>query len=170
MLQVRMKTCTKCDVEQPLNNFHAHPKHGHHPRCKQCRAEDHRAYYAANRDKFKAYKARARNETLEEREARITRRKVEAPAKRRIASWKWHIRRTLGATAEQYEQMLMAQGGKCAICGAYEPGGKRARFCIDHCHTTGDIRGLLCISCNSGLGHFKDDKGRLSAAIAYLGG
>jgi hypothetical protein len=167
---VPLKKCTKCEVEQPLTNYHAHPKLKYHPRCKPCRAEDQREYYKANPEKFKAYKARARNETVEERDARIQRRRAEAPANRRIASWKWHIRKTLGATAEQYEQMYTAQSGKCAICGTADPGGKRARFSIDHCHDTGVIRGLLCVSCNSGLGYFKDDIPRLEKATEYLKG
>ena len=65
MLYVPNKKCTKCKVEQPLTNYHAHPKLKYHPRCKPCRAQDQREYYVANSDKFKAYKARARNETVE---------------------------------------------------------------------------------------------------------
>jgi hypothetical protein len=169
MLDTSTKTCVKCKVVKSMLDFHAHKNGRRNPRCKTCRSEDGRAYYKANTDKFNAYKARARNETPEEREARIKRRKDEAPAKRRIASWKWHIRKTLGVTAEQYEDMFTSQGGKCAICGSTGPGGKRVRFCIDHCHSTGSIRGLLCVSCNSGLGYFKDDVQRLAAAIEYLG-
>lgn len=170
MLATGTKTCVKCKAVKSVLDFHAHKNGKRNPRCKSCRSEDSRAYYKANPDKFKTYKARSRNETLEEREARIKRRKDEAPAKRRIASWKWHIRKTLGVTAEQYEEMYAAQGGKCAICGTTEPGGNRKRFCIDHCHSTGSIRGLLCVSCNSGLGYFKDDTDRLTSAVAYLEG
>jgi hypothetical protein len=170
MLMVPLKKCAKCGVEQPLTNYHAHPKLKYHPRCKPCRAEAQREYYVANPEKFKAYKARARNETVEERDARIQRRKDEAPSKRKLAGWKWHIRKTLGVTAEQYEQMYETQSGKCAICGTTDPGGKRTRFSIDHCHDTGAIRGLLCVSCNSGLGYFKDDISRLEGAVAYLKG
>ena len=163
-----MKKCSKCLVEQPLANYHAHPKLTHHPRCKLCRAQQQREYYLANPDKFAAYKARARNETVEERAERIQKRKDDAPAKRKVAQWRIHIRNTLGVTPEMYDAMYVSQAGKCAICATTEPGGKRERFCIDHCHTTGTIRGLLCVSCNSGLGYFKDDVDRLNAAMTYL--
>ena len=63
--------------------------------------------------------------------------------------------------------MLAAQGGRCAICGTDKPGGKGS-FHVDHCHVGGEIRGLLCHSCNIGLGQFKDDRERIQAAIAYL--
>lgn len=170
MLHIPMKTCKRCGEEKLVTEYHKHPKLQYHPRCKVCRAATHREYYLANPDKFKAYKARARGETLEERAARIQKRRDEAPINRKHAQWRCHIRRTLGVTPEQYNAMLAAQHGACAICGATEPGGKRARFSIDHCHTTGKIRGLLCTTCNAGLGYFKDDTSRLQSAVAYLEG
>jgi Recombination endonuclease VII len=72
-----------------------------------------------------------------------------------------HLRITYGITLEQYEFMLGAQGGACAICG--EPEGLRGgrlgtatlSLAVDHDHATGFVRGLLCSSCNQGLGMFK---------------
>lgn len=52
--------------------------------------------------------------------------------------------------------------GKCAICGTTE------KLRVDHCHASGSLRGLLCDSCNKGLGFFKDDPKRLRAALRYL--
>lgn len=72
-----------------------------------------------------------------------------------------------------YEAMLAAQKGVCAICGSADPHGRvspvRAKsFAVDHCHSTGKVRGLLCGNCNVGLGRFKDDPQRLLNAVAYL--
>lgn len=80
-----------------------------------------------------------------------------------------------GVTKQQYTDMYIKQGGKCAICGTINPGSRVAKdgsksFCVDHCHTTGVIRGLLCFKCNSGLGNFKDNQERLARAIDYLEG
>ena len=69
-------------------------------------------------------------------------------------------------TVEQFEQMFTDQGGRCAICGTDDFQGKRPH--VDHCHTTGVIRGLLCVRCNQGLGNFRDSPAQLRAAIAYL--
>jgi hypothetical protein len=69
-----------------------------------------------------------------------------------------------GLTIEQYEQMLQAQGGGCFICG--EPPEKN--LCVDHSHDTRMVRGLLCLTCNLGLGHFKDDRRLTHAATHYL--
>ncbi len=68
---------------------------------------------------------------------------------------------------DDYEKRVAEQDGKCEICGkAKEPDGKR--LCVDHDHSTGEVRGLLCHSCNTGLGNFKDSPNSLARAISYL--
>lgn len=62
--------------------------------------------------------------------------------------------------------MLAAQGGKCAICGGTNPGGHR--LAVDHDHTTGAVRGLLCHACNAGIGKLRDDPALLRVAADYL--
>ena len=62
-----------------------------------------------------------------------------------------------GITLEDYDRMLKAQDGKCAICkseGSIK-GGKRQVFSVDHCHNTGIVRGLLCLACNHLLGRYE---------------
>lgn len=79
-------------------------------------------------------------------------------------------------TADAYVDLVSAQGDSCAICGTDEPGGRNARWCIDHDHsccpgerTCGNcIRGLLCLRCNSGLGMFADNIYNIQAALSYL--
>lgn len=74
-----------------------------------------------------------------------------------------------GITADDYDTMLVNQGGVCAICGTDQPGGRRSeRFHVDHDHETGEVRGLLCNECNQGLGKFQDSVEMLRAAIQYL--
>lgn len=75
-----------------------------------------------------------------------------------------------GMSVDDYRGMIKRQGDKCAICGTdrCDPSGRMQRWCIDHDHTTGQVRGLLCRACNLGLGSFADNKDRMHAAIAYL--
>jgi hypothetical protein len=61
-----------------------------------------------------------------------------------------------------FDALLIAQEGRCAICRA------SAAACVDHCHTTGTVRGILCRACNTGLGQFRDDRSIILAAAAYL--
>ena len=62
---------------------------------------------------------------------------------------------------------MSKQNNCCAICGKSQNNENR-RFAIDHCHKTGKIRGLLCYTCNNGLGSFKDNVIFLLNAINYL--
>lgn len=67
--------------------------------------------------------------------------------------------------------LLEQQNGRCAICKTKDPSSRRkssSYFCVDHCHFTGKVRGLLCSPCNSALGFFKDKKENLLEAISYL--
>jgi len=76
-----------------------------------------------------------------------------------------------GLTTEQHDEMLAAQNGRCAVCGALpDPEGKgpASRLHVDHDHTTGVHRELLCCNCNQGIGHFGDDPDRMRAAAAYI--
>lgn len=61
---------------------------------------------------------------------------------------------------------LLAQHDVCAICGTADWGKKGP--CVDHCHETGVVRGILCGRCNTGLGQFGDDPKRLLSAVSYL--
>lgn len=73
-----------------------------------------------------------------------------------------------GLTEATFDEMLERQGGGCGICGTQEPQGRGQRLHVDHDHKTGQVRGLLCTSCNNGLGRFHDDVDLLRAAVAYL--
>ena len=78
-----------------------------------------------------------------------------------------YIHPKYGITPEQFTTMMAEQNNSCAICGIEaEDYGKR--FCIDHCHTSGTVRGLLCMHCNTALGHFRDSTESLRRAVHYL--
>jgi len=75
-----------------------------------------------------------------------------------------------GLTAEAFTQLMTKQKSRCAVCAEKFPKSSRSidKLCIDHCHTSGEVRGLLCDGCNKGLGHFKDNIQSLANAIKYL--
>jgi len=62
--------------------------------------------------------------------------------------------------------MICDQAGRCAICGTPEQEGKK--LAVDHCHSTGKIRDLLCDRCNAGIGYFLEKSELLIAAAEYL--
>lgn len=98
----------------------------------------------------------------------------------------YHLRRTFGITIEHYDAMLEEQGGVCAICGQPpivtkptrvrkhewmpEAPAVAPRLIVDHDHDTGEVRGLLCKPCNTGIGMLADSAERCRRAAEYLGG
>lgn len=101
------------------------------------------------------------NATCRER-ARYANGTEEAKARNKRAMLKKHY----GITPEEYGEMFRAQRGVCAICSEVCATGRN--LAVDHCHATGEIRGLLCANCNRALGLLRDDPERLRRAIAYL--
>jgi Recombination endonuclease VII len=79
-------------------------------------------------------------------------------ARRRAQRYKGY-----GISDEDYQALWARQGGACGICRK-----KKRPLCVDHCHVTGKVRGLLCRKCNLGLGHYNDDPVLTRAATAYL--
>lgn len=129
--------------------------------CVECSKARTRAWYTANKERAGAYSAQYYAANKETQQRRSIDRGI----------------RKHGITVEQYEVMLAAQGGRCAMpgCGATEPSG-HGRWHIDHNHaccagkfSCGKcIRGLLCRACNAGLGLFGDSVDRLLDAASYL--
>jgi 5-methylcytosine-specific restriction endonuclease McrA len=133
-----------------------------------------KAYYTKpeNRAKRAAYHAKYHVEHREEIAAYKAKYYAEHPEKYaayRLAhpSQAHHLKRNYGITLDTYNQMLDAQGGRCAICGNTKDSRNLA---VDHNHDTGKVRKLLCQACNKGLGHFGDSPEILREAVAYLEG
>lgn len=78
------------------------------------------------------------------------------------------IKRAYNLTKEQYEKMLQQQNYCCAICSVNVETQRNKTLVVDHCHSSGKIRGLLCHFCNTALGLFKDDEEVLMKAYNYL--
>jgi len=84
--------------------------------------------------------------------------------------YKAFMKRRYGITYQEYCDLIDHQNGKCAICEASDAQNNRTsgRLFIDHCHTTGKVRGLLCSKCNHAIGQLNDDIELLKKAIKYL--
>lgn len=138
------------------------------------RAKDREAYNA----KMREYSARNREAINKRRRDRLASdadhaeklriRDRERYAKNPLGHRDKSLKSIYGITIEDYDKMYAAQSGKCWICGTYRNSGGQDGLVVDHCHNKGHVRGLLCASCNHGLGKFKDDTQRLEKAIEYL--
>jgi len=180
MDNISQKRCTKCREWKPISEFHHNKKttDGLSHQCKACRAkwraehhEEIRArsakYYAEHREERIVHNAEHREEKQaynikyyidhheEIRVYNVARR--EKLRARQLAKY--------NMSAEDYNKMLAAQNGICAICGN-PPKGKN--LSIDHDHATGEVRGLLCNKCNNMLGLADESSDVLVKAIEYL--
>jgi hypothetical protein len=115
-----------------------------------------RVWYQAHKDEINE---RRRRQYADDSERAAARRASEAEYQR----WS-HIRRTYGLSLEQFDALFVRQGGVCAICRRRPKG----HLCVDHCHLTGKVRGLLCRGCNMVLGLYRDDPRLMRGATAYL--
>lgn len=127
-----------------------------------------REWNARNREKVRETNAKSRAKYREKELARRTQSKLDDPQRWKDYKTKALLKR-YGLTPESYIDLLTAQGGRCAICQRTDPGCSRhARLAVDHCHTTGKVRGLLCNGCNRGIGFLMDNPTILRAAADYL--
>lgn len=171
-MELTTKQCGTCKQAKALEEFcrSSSYKDGLNYRCRACSAEAQRKHYQnpENRKKqtARAKRQRAAREHYREMEKK---RYYNHPERFAAASRKYLLRKW-GLTSEQFEQMLQNQGGGCAICGATEnsPGSKGKSLAVDHDHTTGKVRGLLCDKCNRALGWLGEDHQRFIRAAEYL--
>lgn len=80
----------------------------------------------------------------------------------------YNLRRNYGITIEQFDELLKEQGGKCACCRSEHGDSRRTSLHVDHCHITGDVRGLLCSECNLIIGRMRDSVGVAMDFAGYL--
>lgn len=84
----------------------------------------------------------------------------------------WHLKNRYGINLEVYKELLIKQNGVCAICKNPETSetnrGTLRQLAVDHCHTTGKVRGLLCRNCNVSLGMLKENKETILNMLEYL--
>lgn len=95
--------------------------------------------------------------------------KPEITPKRQDQALRSHLKTKYNISMEDFEELFHRQEGRCAICGSDGSNHKKYnRLVVDHNHTTGKVRGLLCFSCNVGLGSFQDNSDILEKANQYL--
>jgi 5-methylcytosine-specific restriction endonuclease McrA len=80
----------------------------------------------------------------------------------KIGSHAYNVTRKRKISYEEYQALVEKQAGLCAICG------QQTTLVVDHCHNSDQVRGLLCQTCNFGLGNFSDDVLKMARAIEYL--
>ncbi len=138
-----LKKCCMCKLEKDIEAFSlsGRAKDGRQTQCRACALE-------------------------------YSRRPEQKKKRSELAAYRWRngkirddrYQELYGITAKDYYRMLFEQGEVCKICGQ----SSHKALAVDHNHDTGQIRGLLCKDCNTGLGLFKDSMALIEKAAAYL--
>jgi hypothetical protein len=172
-----VKECVECHIVQPLINFHTSPsgRDGHVIRCKHC-----------VNTKRRTPGALPRYRTLSDGRKRCSQCHLYlSPDFFRVAQGRngdksgksyvcndclplytrntWY-KHQYGITYQEFQRILDNQNGRCASCNDI-----LKTPCLDHNHTTGKIRGILCLGCNTALGSLQDDPVRVASLLEYAG-
>jgi hypothetical protein len=155
-----LKWCPACQRLLLVSEFHKNKRayDGLYDRCKACNSVVSNQWHrdkAQDSDYRERKNQRAKEWRATNQGEKLTRAYKDA-----------NLRQNYGITIEQFETMLAAQGGRCAICR--KPFRRSFDTHVDHDHATGRVRGILCSACNNGLGRFRDDPAVLRHAARYL--
>src|ERR1035437_10621925 len=150
------KQCSKCKEVKSLSHFGVHKgnKDGLSCWCKHCR---------------KTIEYNKRYANIEAYRNKVRAKHAANPRLRKSID----LKSLYGIDIEQYEQMLRNQNGVCAICkqletAVHNKSKQTVELCVDHCHKTGKVRGLLCNHCNRAVGALKDNPILCYSAGDYL--
>ena len=130
--------------------------------CKKCRENKPLTSYYKTTDRKSGYKTICKECIKSEP---VTQRKKDYM---KTYGKEYHLKTSYNLTKEEYKILLEKQNHKCAICSVDEVNAIKGKLYVDHCHTTGKVRGLLCHHCNTGIGMLKDSTNILALAISYL--
>lgn len=164
------RICTKC--KQP-GEFYERKTW-----CKECCKTYYRDWCRRNPERVKAIVKRNRakpayRKRVSDYRKEYRRKGTKAHEREKKTNQARRLRVVYGLTPEAFEVLRTAHDDRCAICRQVETRKKNARvksIAIDHDHVTGEVRGLLCHQCNTGIGCFKDSPELLETAIRYLRG
>ncbi|MBV9285432.1 MAG: endonuclease VII domain-containing protein, partial [Acidimicrobiia bacterium] len=150
-----MKRCTKCGEVKSIEEFYraTGTRDGRRSDCKRCNLAAKHARYAANPGPAINCAVKWAQDNPER--YRATQQRYKDSGAKAKSNRKSHLKRKYGLTEQQYQAMLVAQDGLCAICQ------ERPAVHVDHDHATGRVRALLCFNCNGALGHMLDNPGWL---------
>ncbi len=135
-----MKTCTKCGETKAKTEFylHKHTKDKLASLCKHC--------YKLNELRWKE----------------------ENPEAYKLSCRRRNLKKKFGITIEEYMSIYNKQQGQCACCGEEKPAEGITGLVVDHNHTSGEVRELLCTQCNTALGLLKENADIVNKLLEYI--
>lgn len=160
--------CTGCIEDKDPSQFcnDSTHKNGKSSRCKSCKNKYNIEWKKNNPEKAAAHIPSRKQWRLDNLEHDKNRNR-EYWIKNPILRLTYRLNKEYNITLKRYEEMLQAQDNKCAVCKINFSELKR-KPCVDHCHKTGVVRGLLCHKCNVSIGLLNEDFGTVLNLVKYL--
>lgn len=155
------KHCYNCGEQLTNENWHKGCQKIKKNICKKCETKIWKEYYLENKEMIKRRNRgyyQNNNETLCKNRKKSLEWCKKFPEKHENS----RLKRIYGITLEEYNNFFKRQKGCCAICGKHQSVLKSA-LCVDHNHKTGKIRGLICRTCNFGLGYLENQEFSINA-------
>jgi hypothetical protein len=159
-----MKVCGRCKEEKQFDQF-GKKGNGYQSYCVRCRRIKQKEWVEANPERMQRRRDRAKQWAKDNPEKKRKhgldwkKRNIESVREKGFA---YHIEKTYGLSVDEYNKILENQNALCAICK------ENKKLWIDHNHSTGTVRGLLCPSCNSLIGYLETYEHLLTKAVQYL--
>ena len=131
-----------------------------------------REWRARNKEKNaeyqKEYNKEYRKKNVEKLNANNKKWREENKEQDALVMLKARLKRKYNLSIDEYKTLIESQNNSCKVCGTHAKNNLKGKLYIDHCHTTGKVRGLLCMKCNSALGLLNDDKVLIQNLLDYL--
>ena len=172
--------CNGCGVEKPVADYWGSAKtHCQHKTCKECHRARKKIYRETNKEKLALKKSISYQANKEYYQKKHKQWRLDNPEKiKAYNKKKYHknkaamrekkLQEAYKISLIEYNELFILQNGRCGICNKHQRELKK-RLHVDHNHTTGQIRGLLCNKCNLGLGTMGDSVESIKKALIYLG-
>jgi len=160
------KNCSKCGDMKPLDEFFNNESSpdGKYSQCRKCR----KAVYKMNQEKILEEKKSYYERNKEKKKASVKeyrkRKKAENPNWKKLKEMAYKTGKSFEEVEQWFNKQWMKQQAQCSICGKVFSDDD----CIDHDHNTNQLRGLLCPTCNAGIGMLKDSSELCLNASKYL--
>lgn len=177
------RTCSYCKESKTHDNFRKDNlnKSGLSATCRACNIIIQKNWYNNNKEKAKA---KANKKYHENKEAinkkRREHRQLNPELYKQAAKEKYHSSDKIqyreagwrkagikNMTVKRYDELFLKQNESCGICKTHQSSFKRT-LSVDHCHKTGNVRGLLCDNCNRALGYLKESKQIINNMLKYI--
>lgn len=151
------KYCPGCKEQKKLSEFPPNKSYalGIESRCRACKAAYMKAHRKANPDQYKAYDRKHKDKVRNDPQHKLDRQNQRLKSK-------------YGISLEIYNKMVADRNNKCDICGMDGSLVRYGKLKVDHDHSTGEIRGLLCDKCNFAIGLLNDNPTLIGKVLEYL--